>query len=33
MKKAQKLSSIQYYYKELFSHYGVTPQNKNAKSS
>ena len=24
MKKAQKLSSIQYYYKELFSHYGVT---------
>ena len=31
MKKAQKLSSIQYYYKELFSHYGVTPQNKNAK--
>lgn len=31
MKKAQELSPFQYYYKELFSHYGVTPQNKNAK--
>ena len=31
MKKVQEPSSIKYYYKELFSHHGVTPQNKNAK--
>lgn len=31
MKKVQELSPFHYYYKELFSHYGVTPQNKNAK--
>ena len=31
MKKVQEPSSIKYYYKELFSHHGVTPQNKSAK--
>lgn len=29
--KKQELSPFNYYYKELFSHYNVTPQNKNAK--
>lgn len=31
MKKNQELSPFKYYYKELFSHYGITPQNRNAK--
>lgn len=31
MKKQKKVSHFQYYYNELFSHHGVTIQNKNAK--
>lgn len=30
MKKKQQSSPFKYYYKELVSHYGVTPHNKNA---
>lgn len=31
MKKNKQQSPFKYYYKELLSHYGITPQNKNAK--
>lgn len=30
MKKTKKLAPFKYYYKELVSHHGVTPQNKKA---
>lgn len=30
MKNTQKTSTFKYYYKELLSHYGITPQNKYA---